>query len=592
MDARHAGDATRGGTAPTARPARPTSRARARVLAAVLQGVALAVAVATAVVAGVPTSIGVLLVLVVAAAACVNRQALFTAELSVTAEASVVLCAVVLFRDDAPVLAPMVVGLAAGWLDSFHWQSRAWAPMAFNSGTRAIEALLAALAFGAVATESSGLVGLLAASLVAAVVFACVDLAIITVLLVVRDAEPPMVAAREVLRIDAVSLPLAFLGATVGLLGDATSAWIGAVCVFPAAVLPDAVLAARARGSWWRLVAIVAAALGAIASAVLVGVLVGFPPPTVTMALVALGLVAGVEVVADGRVPIAPALGAAVLLAVSAVGPDDAIVAAVVAAAVAASLSWSLSPGVRPSAFTIAIAVTVATAVACGLVVDVGGSAVEAGAIFVLGVVVAAPRRSALAAVWWSLPFVAVGASAGALRPWVSEPVTLVCGIAVLGVAASTVAWSGPPPWRSRWATRWVRSRFRWSHRRMWIALGAVAVVAACVGVGAHPPWSAVAVVALAIVVEVAAAMAVTRVRLWRFTSFRRAFDAALLDAAAVGAWLASSDAATRTSRALLVALATAGATFAIGASTIGVADRAESMHRGRRDRSDVEVPT
>ena len=401
-----------------------------------------------------------------------------------------------------------------------------------------------------------------------------------------------MVAAREVLRMDAVSLPLAFLGAAIGLLGEATSAWIGAVCVFPAAVLPDAVLAARARGSWWRLVAIAATALGAIAASVLVGLLIGFPSPTVTMALVALGLVAGVELVADGRVPIAPALGAVVLLAVSAVGPDHAVVAAVVVAAVAASLSWSLSPGVWPSAFTIASLVTIATAVACGLVVEVGGSVVEAGGVFVLGVVLAARRRSAFAVVWWSLPFVAVGASAGALRSWVSEPVTLVCGIAVLGVAAAVVAWSGPPPWRSRLATRWVRARFSWSHSRTWTALGAVAGAAVVAGAGAPRPWSAIAVVALALVVEVAAAVAVTRARLWRFTPFRRAIDAALLDLAAVGAWLASSDAATRPSRALLGALVAAGATFALGASTIGVADRAESMHHGRRDRCDVEAPT
>lgn len=575
----------------------PGSARRARVLAWVLQVAALATAVGAGAVGGLPVEVGVLLLLVLAAAVCVNRQALFSFEISVTAEASVVLCAVVLYRADAPLLAPMVIGLAAGWLDSFHWSSRAWTPMAFNSGTRAIEALLAALAFGAVGgTGAHDTYALVAAAALAALVFACTDLVLFTALVVIRDAQPIGNAAREVWRVDAVSFPLALLGAAVGLLGDATEPWIGAVAVLPAAALPDALLAARRRISWRRLAVSAARAAAAIAVVAVVAVVAvagtfgGFPSLPVTVALVALGVVAGVEVVGDRRLPVAPALAAAVLLAVVAVGPSDAVVASAVVAVVAASLSWSLSPTVGPHVRGTAAACTVGTAIACGLVLGVGATAAAACVVFLAGVVVAAPGRRTAAAVGWSFPFVALGATAASVRPWASVLVTLGIGGAALVGGALVVAWSGAPPWSSRVATRWARGRLLLSHRAVWLVLGALALVATGIGVWATGPLDSVAVVALALVVDVAAAVAVTRVRLWRFVRSRRWADATLLDVAAAGAWGAGAWAASRPGAAWAVAVAAAAITFAVGATTIAVADRAETSARRHRDREHLDA--
>jgi hypothetical protein len=562
---------------------------RARVLAWGLQGVAVVAAVAAAALGGAPVELGVMLVLVLGAALCVNRQALFTAEIAVTAEASVVLCAVVLFRDDAPVLAPMVIGLAAGWLDSFHWTSRAWTPMAFNSGTRAVEAMLAALAFHAVVHAfGQALGGLAVAAIAASLAFASADLALITLLVVVRGRRAMAEAAREVWRIDAVSIPLALAGAAAGLLGASTTLLIGAIAVLPAAFVPDALLAARSRGSWRRLGIRAAGAALAVAAAAAVGLVVGFPSAPVTGALVALGLLAGVELVADRRLPTTPVLGAAVLLAVAAVHPRDAVIAAVTVGVVAASVTWSLA-GVRRTRFVFATGATLVIAGATGLVVARGASTTMAFAAFALGVLVAEPRRVTAAAIVWSFPFVALGATAGLLHPWASVLATLLSGTAVLVVAAVTAAWSGPPPWRSRLATRWARARLRVSHRAVWTALGAVSLAAASLAASAAPSSAPVAVVGLAMSVELAAAVALTRVRLWRFVRARRVIETVLLDVAAGAASGAAALARDDPPSALALAVGAAVVVFALGATTIAVAERAESVRRRRHDRTTIE---
>ena len=68
---------------------------------------------------------GPILILALVAALCVNRIALFPTEHAATAEAAVLLAAVVGFRHDAVFLGPLVVALLVGPLDAFHWGQRA-----------------------------------------------------------------------------------------------------------------------------------------------------------------------------------------------------------------------------------------------------------------------------------------------------------------------------------------------------------------------------------------------------------------------------------------------------------------------------------
>src|SRR5204863_844395 len=81
-------------------------------------GVAGVITVAVLVAAGAAFPPGVAFVLLVAAvAACVNRVALFSSELSTTGEAAVLFTAVVVFRRDAPLLGPVLVALFVGPAD-------------------------------------------------------------------------------------------------------------------------------------------------------------------------------------------------------------------------------------------------------------------------------------------------------------------------------------------------------------------------------------------------------------------------------------------------------------------------------------------
>src|SRR4029079_1727106 len=77
---------------------------------------------------------GLLLLLAVPLAMCMNRYLFFPNEVGITADAAVIFAAMVTFRSDAQWLGPLVLALLAGPLDARHWGSRAWSRMAFNSG--------------------------------------------------------------------------------------------------------------------------------------------------------------------------------------------------------------------------------------------------------------------------------------------------------------------------------------------------------------------------------------------------------------------------------------------------------------------------
>src|SRR4051794_19103630 len=87
------------------------------------------------------------LLLAVAAALCVNRFALFPSEHAATAEAAVLLAAVVGFSGDAAILGPLTVALLVGPLDVLHWEQRSFVRMAYNAGNRGLATLTAVATF-------------------------------------------------------------------------------------------------------------------------------------------------------------------------------------------------------------------------------------------------------------------------------------------------------------------------------------------------------------------------------------------------------------------------------------------------------------
>ncbi len=103
---------------------------------------------------------GPVLLLAVAAALCINRVVLFPTEHASTAEAAVLLAAVVGFRHDAVYLGPLLVGVLVGPLDTVHWGQRSFVRMAYNAGNRGLAALAASAAFvGCPATSLAATAG-------------------------------------------------------------------------------------------------------------------------------------------------------------------------------------------------------------------------------------------------------------------------------------------------------------------------------------------------------------------------------------------------------------------------------------------------
>ena len=94
-------------------------------------------------------SVWPVLVLGALVALSLNQLAFFPSEWSATAEAAVLVAAVVGFADSAELLGPLAVALLCGPLDIVHWRQRAFWRMAYNSGNRMIAALLGAVVFHA-----------------------------------------------------------------------------------------------------------------------------------------------------------------------------------------------------------------------------------------------------------------------------------------------------------------------------------------------------------------------------------------------------------------------------------------------------------
>ena len=92
---------------------------------------------------------GPVLVLAVFVVIAVNRFAFFPTELAVTAEAAVLVAAVVAFRHDSALVGPWCVAFLAGPLDLLHWRQRSFVRMAYNAGNRMVATLAAAATFTA-----------------------------------------------------------------------------------------------------------------------------------------------------------------------------------------------------------------------------------------------------------------------------------------------------------------------------------------------------------------------------------------------------------------------------------------------------------
>ena len=152
------------------------SRARWFAIGLFATGVAIGAAL---VVAGSPLPRPVpVLVLAVFVVVAANRFVFFPTEIAVTAEAAVLVAAIVAFRHDSALVGPWCVAFLTGPLDLLHWRQRSFVRMAYNAGNRMIATVAGAATF-AVVFDSRGVAPdgfrLAAAGLGAAIVFASVE---------------------------------------------------------------------------------------------------------------------------------------------------------------------------------------------------------------------------------------------------------------------------------------------------------------------------------------------------------------------------------------------------------------------------------
>jgi hypothetical protein len=399
---------------------------------------------------------GPVLLLAVVAALCVNRFALFPTEHASTAEAAVLLAAVVGFRADAVYLGPLLVGLLVGPLDALHWEQRSFVRMAYNAGNRGLAALAASAAFvGCRDALGSSTASWCVVVVVAGAAFVAVDLVLSTTLLRL-SGDPVRIALRHLLEVDALTLPIAWYGGAVALLLGPFGWWAAVLALVPVAFVPELVIARGRRRT--ATVRDVAALLAVVAVLTTLAMVVPVPDATVVVALVAVGLLTGAELVVDSRTVLPPLAALLVVAATVVVGRDEAAFAAVLVTVSAVGMSWWCAGRASRPALLVVVPLAIGTALLAaalatatprtltGIVVGAGTAALAFEVVAVL--TCASPRRLGAQALW-TAPLVAAAFGWAELWRTIGIGGALVFGAAVAVSLAVAANW-GAPAWRSR----------------------------------------------------------------------------------------------------------------------------------------------
>jgi hypothetical protein len=507
---------------------------RVRVYALGLLVLAVVALIVAGVVDGAWPAPGMLLLCVVPLGLCMNRFVFFPNEVGVTADAAVVIAAIVVFQDGAAWTGPILLALLAGPLDARHWEARAFVRMAFNSGSSALVALVGVAVFTPVASAFGGSAAALVAAAVVAAVPYIVAESSLGVTLMVLLGESPRSALRHQLPLHAMALPLAVYGALAAVLGMELGLGWTLLLLLPVPLAPELVLvqlprrvrAASALGAATVVGAVVGVGLVAI------GIAVAHESPLQGFVVGGLATCVGWESRIDRTHPTPILAAVTATFAATLLPVDDAFLVALGAAVVVAAVASSREPR-RLAAGALVGALGCGAVVA--LVVALGADAPAATVVAGAGAVLLATRRPSL--VVWTLPLVALGAALGSAAHPFDGRGALAAAVAA-GVALAAVATGGAPVWRSRRLARVVPSTG--SAPSLAITLATLAAVGASVAVGVvddhHAVWACVAVAC----VQVELGIVLALVRQWRFAPRRRAFDAASVVVASAAAVLAT----------------------------------------------------
>ncbi|MFN8024840.1 MAG: hypothetical protein U0W40_00350 [Acidimicrobiia bacterium] len=390
-------------------------------------------------------------------AVCVNRVALYPNDIAATAELAVFLCAVVAFRDVAPVTGPLLLALAVGMLDASHWRRRSFVRMAYNSGNRTLVTVGAAGTFAAgTAMFGTTTAGWVAATVLASGAAALLD-GLATVALVRSLGGSARAARRELLDIDALALPLAVAGGAIGFVAIEVGWWAAAVPLALLALVPE-LLQARARIPA-RFARDLLLAIELVAMLVVVARYVPVPSLATVVVLGVLAIVVGTDLVADARVPVPPVLAVVVVALVTTTGAHSAVFAGMLVGGLATATAWWAGDGHgRATAILgVGLAACAGAAAAAPIAMRDGDPAtvwlVVAASFAIFTAFAAVGTRSVRPAVLldqcWSVPLLGGAVAAGVIPALTASPAAALAGAALLG-SALLGAWCGSVPWRSR----------------------------------------------------------------------------------------------------------------------------------------------
>ena len=256
------------------------------------------------------------------------------------------LAAIVGFRSDAVYLGPLVVGVLVGPLDTVHWEQRSFVRMAYNAGNRGLAALAASAAFvGCRDALGSAPVSRCIVVAVAGAAFVVVDLVLSTVLLHLVG-EPVHDAARHVVEVDALTLPVVWYGALVAVLLLGVGWWAVALALVPVAFVPELVIPRARRRACVRDLAALVAVVAVMAALALI---LPVPDAGTVVALTTIGVLAGAELVVGRRTILSPLVALLVVTATVVVGRDEVAFAAAWCAVTAVAVSWWCTGRAPPS---------------------------------------------------------------------------------------------------------------------------------------------------------------------------------------------------------------------------------------------------
>lgn len=173
-----------------------------------------------------------LLILGLLSAIAENRSVELPNKSSLSAGLMITMTAIVLFREPAPNLGPLIVG-ACGCLYVPQLRSRDWRKIAFNAANFGLSAFAASLVFGLLVVGKPSPVYLLIASIPVALVSSLTNSMFLVAAMTMLTGRSPMDVGQEMWVSDIQILPFAFLGVLCGELYLHLGSWVVLLFVAP-----------------------------------------------------------------------------------------------------------------------------------------------------------------------------------------------------------------------------------------------------------------------------------------------------------------------------------------------------------------------